>query len=135
MLSSQSSTSNLGADHHINYKTIEKVPLQYLSDAAIQKIELAIKNVDGHKPQNNRSAVVPLITQKQLVNSLERTLNPNIDIQEQKIDHLEKAELILYRWLLKIHRQFIEINKFQQQEQPLDLQMQHLLGLYRQVIL
>ena len=44
----------------INYKTIEKVPLEFLSDSAIHKLELAIQNVDAGKPQNGLA--VPLIT-------------------------------------------------------------------------
>ena len=57
------------------------------------------------------------------MNSLERTLNPNVASGAQKIDHLEKEELILYRWLLKLHSQFVDLYEHAAQEQPLELQL------------
>ena len=68
----------------------------------MRQLETAISSVESHKPHNNKA--VPILTQKALVNSLERTLHPD------SMDY-DKADESMYRHVLKLHSAFVEVFK------------------------
>ena len=79
------------------------MPLWRLSKNQMRQLETAISSVESHKPHNNKS--VPILTQKALVNSLERTLHP-----DSVLDY-DKADASMYRHVLKLHSSFVKVFK------------------------